>query len=84
MKRTNLFALVFAALLAIISTAVSAQATNPKTRLQIAEQMFAERCKTSGEFIHKTAENVEGVFLLKVRSKEMNYGDQYKMDDPYG
>jgi hypothetical protein len=46
--------------------------------------MFAERCKKAGEFIHRTAENVEGVFLMKIRPKEINYGDQYKLDDPYG
>jgi hypothetical protein len=49
-----------------------------------ANAIFQERCKKSGVFIHRTAENVEGVFLLKIRSPEKNYGDQYKMDDPYG
>lgn len=53
-------------------------------RYTVAEAMFKERCKKSGEFIHRTAENVEGIFLLKLRPKEINYGDQYKMDDPYG
>lgn len=46
--------------------------------------MFAERCKKAGVFIHRTAENVEGIFLIKLRPKEINYGDQYRMDDPYG
>ena len=55
-----------------------------RARLVKAEAMFAERCKKSGEFIHRTAENVEGVFLMKIRPKEINYGDQFKMDDPYG
>jgi hypothetical protein len=53
-------------------------------RYETAEAMFQERCKKAGEFIHRTAENVEGVFLLKLRPKGINYGDQYKMDDPYG
>ena len=53
-------------------------------RLAKAEAMFAERCKKSGEFIHRTAENVEGIFLMKIRPKEINYGEQFKMDDPYG
>lgn len=53
-------------------------------RLQVAEEMFKERCKTSGEKIYKTVENVEGIFLMKVRSKEINFGDQFKLDDPYG
>jgi hypothetical protein len=54
------------------------------SRLAKAEAMFVERCKKAGEFIHRTAENVEGVFLMKIRPKEINYGDQYKLDDPYG
>lgn len=54
------------------------------SRMHVAEAMFAERCKKSGEFIHRTAESVEGIFLMKIRSDGMNYGDQYRMDDPYG
>ena len=46
--------------------------------------MFAERCKKSGEFIHRTATDVEGVYLLKLRPQEINYGDQFALDDPYG
>ena len=56
---------------------------DPKARLAKAEAMFAERCKKSGEFIHRTAENVEGVFLMKVRMRH-NHGDQYRMSDPFG
>jgi hypothetical protein len=48
-----------------------------------AQAMFAERCKTAGEKIHRIVENVEGVYLLKIRSST-NYGDQFKLDDPYG
>jgi hypothetical protein len=55
-----------------------------RARYQIAEAMFQERCKKAGEFIYRTAENVEGVFLLKLRPEGINYGDQYRMDDPYG
>ncbi len=55
-----------------------------RARLAKAEAMFAERCKKSGEFIHRTAENVEGIFLMKIRPNDINYGDQYKLDDPYG
>jgi len=53
-------------------------------RLAKAEAMFQERCKTAGEKIHRTVNNVEGVFLLKVRPEEINYGNQFAMDDPYG
>lgn len=55
-----------------------------QSRLGEAERRFQEHCKTAGEFIHKTAENVDGVLLMKLRPEEMNSGDQYKMDDPYG
>jgi hypothetical protein len=53
-------------------------------RLQIAEAMFQERCKNVGERIYRTVENVEGIFLLKVRPREINYGDQFALTDPYG
>jgi hypothetical protein len=53
-------------------------------RYETAEAMFQERCKKAGVFIYRTAENVEGVFLLKLRTS-VSYGyDQYRMDDPYG
>ena len=75
-------------ILAACATTGTAQNTptreDGRARLATAEAMFAERCKKSGEFIHRTAENVEGVFLMKLRPNEINYGDQFKMDDPYG
>lgn len=46
--------------------------------------MFAERCSTAGEKIDRTADNVEGILLMKLRPNEINYGDQFRMDDPYG
>lgn len=61
-----------------------AQKLPAQERLAKAEALFKERCQTAGEKIHRTAENVEGIFLMKLRPKEINYGDQYKMDDPYG
>jgi hypothetical protein len=82
MKRTTIFALALAALATAASISF-AQEADPKTRLQTAEKMFQERCKKAGEFIHRTAENVEGVFLMKIRGSN-NRDDQYRMDDPYG
>ncbi len=46
--------------------------------------MFQERCKKSGEFIYRTVDNVEGILLMKLRPNDINRGDQYRMDDPYG
>ena len=80
----NLFWSVTLTLSALPALAQTKPVEDPKTRLAKAEAMFQERCKKSGEFIHRTAENVEGIFLLKVRPKEYNFGSQYAMDDPYG
>jgi hypothetical protein len=81
-------ALLCAMLIANQSTAQTARPKDAKGRLAKAEAMFQERCKKSGEFIHRTAENVEGVFLMKIRPGEINYGhneeQQFRMDDPYG
>ena len=76
-------------LLALLLTAWSttqADAQNPpaQERLAKAEALFKERCKTAGKRIYRTADKVEGIFLMKLRPKDINYGDQYKMDDPYG
>jgi hypothetical protein len=49
-----------------------------------AKMLFAERCKTAGEKIYRTIEDVAGIYLLKIRSKTINYGEQYSLDDPYG
>lgn len=75
-------------LLAACVTTGGAQGTAPRedgrARLAKAEAMFQERCKKAGVFIHRTAENVEGIFLMKLRPQGINYGDQFRMDDPYG
>lgn len=62
----------------------AAAAAPQRSRLQIAESMFQERCKKAGEKIYRTVPNVKGIFLMKLRPLEINYGDQYRMDDPYG
>lgn len=45
---------------------------------------FEMRCKGAGEKIHKTADNVEGVLLMKLRPDRINRSDQFALDDPYG
>ncbi|WP_431098592.1 hypothetical protein [Polaromonas aquatica] len=55
-----------------------------KERLAKAEALFEKRCKTAGEKIYKAVDNVEGVFLMKVRPDGINFSNQYAMDDPYG
>ena len=54
-----------------------------QARLARAQTMFAERCKTAGEKIHKTVEGVEGIYLMKLRTTT-NFGAQFELDDPYG
>lgn len=55
-----------------------------KERQRIAGEMFRERCKKAGVFIHRVVENVDGVFLMKIRPDEVNFSSQYALDDPYG
>lgn len=49
-----------------------------------AERLFRKHCETAGEKIKRTVEDVDGFLVMKLRSNEVNYGDQYKLDDPYG
>lgn len=81
---TRIRTLVLGALFAVTTMAISASPANPKARLQVAEAMFQERCKKAGEFIYRTVDGVEGVLLMKIRPTGINYGDQFRMDDPYG
>lgn len=60
------------------------RANAAQTRRAEAEKRFQEHCKKAGEFIYKTADNVEGILLMKVRPKQDNFGEQFMMDDPYG
>lgn len=84
MKRTTIFSLFIGVLLATTELSTSAQTADPKTRLQTAEAMFQERCKKAGEFIHRTAEGVEGIFLMKLRPSQKNFSEQFSLYDPYG
>jgi hypothetical protein len=70
------------ALLMLFGTGVSAGET-PQERLAKAEAMFEERCKTAGEKIYRTIDNVEGIFLVKLRPTR-NFSNQFALDDPYG
>ncbi len=60
------------------------QAAQSSERQAKAMAMWQERCKTAGEKIHKTVENVDGIYLMKLRPEGRNFGDQFKLDDPYG
>lgn len=86
MRRLNLWGV--AALQLVITTQASAETRlsreEQKARLEKAVALFREHCKTAGEFIRRTVDDVEGIYLLKVRPSETNRGNQFDMDDPYG
>ena len=54
---------------------------------EAARAHFQKRCKeNAGEKIHRTIEDVEGIFLAKPRKRptELDLKDQHWMGDPYG
>jgi len=51
------------------------------------EQYFEHLCKTeAGEFIYKTVENVEGLYMMRPRKEASDYELEhlYALEDPYG
>ncbi|MES2051234.1 MAG: hypothetical protein V4455_04680 [Pseudomonadota bacterium] len=75
----------FLSLMLLLSAFVgSVQAAQPNERQAKAMAMWQERCKNAGEKIYKTVDNVEGIYLMKLRPKGTNFGNQFKLDDPYG
>jgi hypothetical protein len=70
-------------LLAACVTPMSEEDARRVERAKVAKVKFEAYCKNAGEKIYRTAENVEGVFLLKIRTTT-NFGGQFVMDDPYG
>jgi hypothetical protein len=55
-----------------------------KAKLDAATAHFEMRCKSAGEKITRTVENVEGVVWMKWRPKYINESEQFKLEDPYG
>lgn len=55
-----------------------------RSKLSKAEALFEERCKTAGERIYKTVDNVEGVLLTNVRPAKISDSSQFDADDQYG
>jgi hypothetical protein len=54
-----------------------------KARLDTAMALFNEHCKSAGEKIYRTVDNVEGIVWMKWRPAGLNK-DQFTLDDPYG
>ena len=68
----------------LASCATGSDTASPQTRLAKAQAVFAGHCKGAGEKIYRTESSVQGVVLLKGRPADLNYGDQFMLDDPYG
>lgn len=65
----------------IAFTAMACAAAPPQR--SEAERLFEAHCRHAGERIVRTIDDVEGVFLLKLRVAR-NFDDQFALDDPYG
>lgn len=53
-------------------------------KLKAAMQRFEMRCKSAGEKIARTVDNVDGVVWMKWRPQTVNSNSQFEMTDPYG
>ncbi|GAB4088975.1 hypothetical protein [Hydrogenophaga soli] len=70
--------------LGLLGACSSARRPAPPSEQQTrAMAMWKERCQGAGEKIHKTVDNVEGIYLLKLRTST-NFGNQFDLTDPYG
>jgi len=47
-------------------------------------EKFKAHCLSSGIRINRRVENVDGFYLLKLRPENINFDDQFLLDDPYG
>jgi hypothetical protein len=86
-RRNKLLAVLFVTVLfGYVPASVGWREYQARGRLNASMKLFAERCKTAGEKITQTIENVDGVVWMKWREKYGNEddADQWKLDDPYG
>lgn len=60
------------------------QAYEASKRLEVATALFEQRCKTAGEKVSRTVDNVDGVVWMKWRAETPNQNDQFALDDPFG
>lgn len=85
-RKSALMRTVAVALLFGLLPAASLIKVAPSER-EKAMALFAERCKSSGETIKRTVENVDGVVWMKWRepySNAGNFAEQFKLNDPFG
>lgn len=67
----------------LIAIPSSIESRRSASRLAESLALFAERCKSAGEKIDETIEEVDGVVWTKWRNSS-NRDDQFALDDPYG
>ncbi len=79
-RRISLMVSWLALVLAISACASPGKGAHTERALQI----MAERCRVAGEYIHSTVRDVDGIVLLKPRVPDLDFSDQYLMNDPYG
>lgn len=70
--------------LAIFISSAMAAPVQESNRNEIAKQLFERRCASAGERIIEQVQDVDGFLLMKLRPRAVNYGTQYRLDDPYG
>lgn len=66
---------MFVLLLSQLLTACSGPRTAHAERNRKTDELFKLRCQSAGEKITRTVQNVEGIFLLKLRSADINHSD---------
>lgn len=81
-QRKDLFRVWCVCILLIFTSKAFGQEA-PASRSKIARALFDQHCSTSGERIFRTVDDVDGIFLMKLRLTR-NLDKQYELDDPYG
>jgi hypothetical protein len=86
-KARSLRAFAVVVLFGLLPGLVAWKGLQKMLKLNSAMALFEERCKTAGEKVFRTVDNVEGVLWMKWRERTSNadnYADQWKLNDPYG
>jgi hypothetical protein len=83
-RRTAFATAWFSGVACLLLAGCSSLGIGSSARVEKAKAMMVERCKRAGEKIHRTVPDVEGILLLKIRPRDINYSDQFAMTDPYG
>lgn len=78
------WSLLVVAVFGLIPALEAKNAYMRRARLSEAQAHFEMRCKSAGEKITQTVDNVEGVVWMKWRPLGRNYSAQFDLDDPFG